>query len=85
MAGGILAFYLENEHFEMVNEVIETLETKDLDITVNLVDTSGRIIMNLKTKNKTLEFSTANLQNGVYTVVASIGNQKTSTNLVVNH
>jgi bacillolysin len=63
----------------------ETLETKDLDITVNLVDASGRIIMNLKTKNKTLEFSTANLKNGVYTVVASIGNQKTSTNLVVNH
>lgn len=58
---------------------------KDEEITVSLIGKSGQVFLNTRTKSRSLEINTTGLQNGVYTIITSIGNRKSSVNLIVNH
>jgi bacillolysin len=70
-------------------EIIENndskMSLKDKDCLLYLFDKNGKIFYNIKTKNRRIDIDVSNLQEGVYTLVALIGECKSNVNLSIVH
>ena len=82
-----LSFY-PNPASDIANLVIvedENVIQKGNDCIIYMVDKSGRVVYNTKTKSRKLDINVSNLPLGSYNIIGIIGGKKSSIRLEVLH
>jgi len=75
---------LDKTTLQIIEDKNNPVILKDETILIYLVDKSGRVLFKTTTKNRILEINTAGLQKGVYTIILSANNCRSSVNLIIN-